>query len=299
MRRTYQQRIDAVTNYIAQHPQETLSLQRLADLSQFSQFHFHRIFKALTGETVNQFVNRLRLEKAAGALIYTPRRSITAIALDLGYSSSANFSKAFKQHYNCSPSQFRRNKKRIPNEDKNSKNGKDLSNKNIDTVPAWLESMSISIKELPPQRLAYLRADGRYQAQTIAAMFKDLHQWLEDNQVAKQGPDIVINWSDTYVSADNTWRYDVCAQVSGDCVAKEPFQVETLDGGTTAVFELSMLPQHFSPKLQQCWDYILGSWLPDSGYLPAHRPSYERFGDINPAGLQQVSLCLPIEKESY
>ena len=103
----YLARINRVIDYIEAHLTETLSLQRLAAIACFSPFHFHRTFAGAVGETLNQFINRVRIERAASQLITSPHKSITAIALDSGFSSSATFARAFKGMYGMSASQWR------------------------------------------------------------------------------------------------------------------------------------------------------------------------------------------------
>src|SRR5215467_6244799 len=101
----YARRINRVIDYIRDNLDCTVTLEELAKVACFSEFHFHRIFSAVSGETLNNFTNRLRLEKAARLLRYSDR-SLTDIALDCGFSSSATFSRAFRSGYDTSPSQF-------------------------------------------------------------------------------------------------------------------------------------------------------------------------------------------------
>src|SRR5579863_7792607 len=103
----YAQRIDRVIDYLRGNLHRPVKLAELADVACFSEFHFHRIFTAVSGETLNNFTNRLRLEKAARLLRYS-EQSLTDIALDCGFSSSATFSRAFRSGYDTSPSQFRK-----------------------------------------------------------------------------------------------------------------------------------------------------------------------------------------------
>src|SRR6516225_5095613 len=103
----YAQRIDRVIDYLRGNLDRQVKLEELAKVACFSEFHFHRIFRAVSGETVNNFTNRLRLEKAARLLRYSDQ-SLTDIALDCGFSSSATFSRAFRSGYDTSPSQFRK-----------------------------------------------------------------------------------------------------------------------------------------------------------------------------------------------
>lgn len=98
--------IDDVKTYIYQHTDQLLSREQLADLAGFSVPHFHRIFSAESGENIAAYVRRVRLERAAIKLIMGTV-DIMQVALVAGYQSHAAFSKAFKQHYGFTPSQFR------------------------------------------------------------------------------------------------------------------------------------------------------------------------------------------------
>jgi methylphosphotriester-DNA--protein-cysteine methyltransferase len=84
LRQEYVGRINRVIDYIEENIDTELSLETLAKVASFSRFHFHRIFSALVGETLNGFVRRLRLERAASMLIAHPKETITAIARSKG-----------------------------------------------------------------------------------------------------------------------------------------------------------------------------------------------------------------------
>ena len=107
LRREYVRRINNVIDYIERHLEEDLNLNDLARVANFSKFHFHRIFRAMVGETINRFVRRLRLERAAGQLIYNQEKTITAVALDCGFSGSAVFARAFREAFGSSPTDWR------------------------------------------------------------------------------------------------------------------------------------------------------------------------------------------------
>src|SRR5271167_2939250 len=103
----YAQRINRVIDYLRGNLDRQVKLKELARVACLSEFHFHRIFGAVSGETLNNFTNRLRLEKAARLLRYSDQ-SITDIALDCGFSSSSTFSRAFQKAYSIAPIQFRK-----------------------------------------------------------------------------------------------------------------------------------------------------------------------------------------------
>nr|WP_084407038.1 AraC family transcriptional regulator [Pedobacter panaciterrae] len=56
-----------------------LSLETISKVACFSPFHFHRIFKAITNETLNSYINRKRIEKVASVLMHKPEVNITVL----------------------------------------------------------------------------------------------------------------------------------------------------------------------------------------------------------------------------
>src|SRR3981081_1258272 len=76
-RREYAARMNRVVDYIQKHLAEPLDLEQLAAVACFSSFHFHRLFRAWMGETLQSFVHRLRLERAAQSLVFDRFRSIS------------------------------------------------------------------------------------------------------------------------------------------------------------------------------------------------------------------------------
>ena len=98
--------IEDVMRYIREHINEPLNRERLAAVAGFSVPHFHRVFTAHVGESAASYVRRLRLERA-GRKLRMGAVDITEVALAAGYDTHAAFSKAFKQQFGLSPSEFR------------------------------------------------------------------------------------------------------------------------------------------------------------------------------------------------
>ena len=88
-RREYERRVNRVMDYVQAHLADELTLEKLAAVAAFSPFHFHRVFAAITGETLSDFIRRIRLERAASALGLLHDTSVLEIALRYGFSSAA------------------------------------------------------------------------------------------------------------------------------------------------------------------------------------------------------------------
>jgi AraC family transcriptional regulator len=97
MNPAYKNRIVRAISFIENNLAQPISLDLIADHCHFSSFHFHRIFRGAMNETLNHYEGRRRLEKTINMLAFRKEISITTIAMDCGFSSSANFAKAVKK----------------------------------------------------------------------------------------------------------------------------------------------------------------------------------------------------------
>ena len=98
--------IAEIKSYIREHLSESLDRETLASVAGFSVPHLHRIFRTQVGESISEHVRRVRMERA-GRKLRMGAVNITEVALAAGYDSHAAFSKAFKQQFGLSPSEFR------------------------------------------------------------------------------------------------------------------------------------------------------------------------------------------------
>jgi AraC family transcriptional regulator len=100
-------RILAIVGHIEQAFCETCSVSELAALSGFSRYHFMRLFKAVTGQSANQYVIATRLRAAVTRIMQT-RAPMSQIAFDVGFNDLSHFNTSFRSMFNCTPRQMRR-----------------------------------------------------------------------------------------------------------------------------------------------------------------------------------------------
>lgn len=105
---------ESTITFIRDNFTKNISLEDIAKSANLSQYHFHRLFKQIYGETPNAYLNRLRMEFAGHLLGLYPDKTILEIAIESGYSSLAAFSRDFKKHFELTPSKYRK----IPLEEK-------------------------------------------------------------------------------------------------------------------------------------------------------------------------------------
>ncbi|QBF33516.1 AraC family transcriptional regulator [Thalassococcus sp. S3] len=87
---------------------ESLPIERVAEAGYLSPFHFQRLFLDATGESVAGYIRRRRLERGANMLLAPRPEPLIQIALACGFQTHSAFSRAFRQHFGQSPSDFQR-----------------------------------------------------------------------------------------------------------------------------------------------------------------------------------------------
>lgn len=103
----YEMIIEKIILYVEEHLHEPLTLEKIAAQSNFSKYHFHRIFQSTVGMTVTEYIRLRRLANASSALLYTNER-ILDIALYYQFESQESFTRAFKEVYKLPPGRYRR-----------------------------------------------------------------------------------------------------------------------------------------------------------------------------------------------
>ncbi|MBW1711806.1 MAG: AraC family transcriptional regulator [Deltaproteobacteria bacterium] len=308
LRREYQADLNRVLDYIDNHLQDNLSLEDLAGVACFSLFHFHRIFKSLVGETLSSYVKRLRLERAASVLTHYPHLSITEIALESGFSSSATFARAFKERFGVSASTWRQealgHKSKIGKT--KSKPGKDSPDRleyggfiGADSETIGFDQggemeLKVEVKDMPALRVAYVRHMTGYN-EGINQAYEKLAKWAGPR--ALLGPEsrwVGMSLDDPDVTPAQKCRHDACLTVGQDTVVKEgEVGLKEIPGGPHAVARY----EGNREGIIGFYNALYGQWLPQSGYQPADQLCYDLYlPESDPEQDHFVfDICFPVK----
>jgi AraC family transcriptional regulator len=307
----YERRVNRVIDHVRAHLADDLTLADLARVAAFSPFHFHRLFTAITGETLFGFIQRVRIERAATALRSHPDQSVLAVALDHGFSSAAAFARAFRAHFGMTASAWRaggaerwraRQARASASRERkggqsNRKRGKAAGRARADTRRKRREEvpMNVRITTLPPYHVAYMRYVGPYGAHGIPDLWKKFMKWIETHDlVSRETVALGVAHDDPDVTAPDRCRYDACVVVPAGFTSDRGVNVMDLPGGTCAVSDFVGTAH----DVRAAWEALYRSWLPGSGYEPDDRPCAEIYrGDPSVEGKPgefRCELCLPI-----
>jgi AraC family transcriptional regulator len=269
----YLQRINAVIDHVRGHLNDDLSLDTLARVAGFSPFHFHRVFKSITQETISDMVVRLRLERAASLLRATPELSITDAAFDCGFRSAAVFSRAFKKQFGMNARQWDRQSPL-----KNSKNGQvfdDLSRYTVEHLSGFAgqPEFEVQIRSIPEQRLAYIRVYDSYsQFSKVGEAYYSLLEWYRSMGGRLENTTLIgMSQDDPEITPLKLCRYDWCLTVPTGWRAEGEISMQTLPACQVAAVRcVGDISQEY-----RALQYLFRYWLPRSRYQPANLPGME------------------------
>ena len=254
----YIQRINKVVAYINNHLDETLELKTLANEAALSDFHFHRIFKALKGEAIGGYITRLRLEATARLLRYTAL-TIEEIAFNIGYETPASLSKAFKKQYGISPTEYKTNKDTY------------IMKKEI--INPDLALKAPKIVTLEPKNLIYVALTGAYGSLNYGKAYEQLWAVIKAQKLFPKGIEsICISYDDPKITEGSLQRSDVCLAIHKPATPQEEVSCKTLAGGKYAVF----FYQGSYENLSQVYDTAV-RWVIDHQYTLREEPFFEKY----------------------
>lgn len=253
-RTDYARRVTLVIDHIADNLDADLSLERLAEVACFSPYHFHRIYRSITGETVADTIRRLRLHRAAGELARSAY-PIERIARRAGYGSVEAFTRAFASDHGEPPGAFRARFTSF----QPFGNGDDI------VIP-------IEIRHFGGIDLATLEHRGNYQE--IGRRFDQLGAWAASQGLfSKPRRSIGIYYDDPGSIPETQLRSEAGLEVDSDTPLAEGIVLRRIPAGRVATI------RYKGPYtgLEEVYRQLYQEWLPRSGEEASDQPVFEEY----------------------
>lgn len=282
--------ISFVLDYIENHLAEEITLDELSSASGYSKYHMHRMFTALTGLTVHNYIKRRRLTEAAKMLLFSDC-AVLDIALDFGYESQQAFTLAFKALYKKTPHAFRKKHEFYPIQLKFNLDG-DLSKLRGDRI------MDISIVESGPIHLVGYMVNTRHGFLVIPRLWSKLHK-AKNSIPSRTCMDYLVGLNDysksfTYEKTQPAFNYYAAVEVSAPEQSPPKMSSLTLPEGKYAVFTYRGKTRD---SLQPVIEYIYKEWFPQSNcQLNDHaKIDFVRYGEkTDEKGQSNIEVWIPI-----
>ena len=276
----YLKKMSDVENYVRQHLDKKITVDDLAEVAFLSPFHFHRVFKAMTGESVHEFVTRIRMEQAGQRLKFTAQK-ISDISFMVGYGNPETFNRAFLKYYGVPPREFR-------------KNQKELVEKKIEEIikeRIVSQLISVEIKKIDTIKVAYLEHKGIYK--NVGSTWMKLIQQLPADYPIRS---IGISYNDPHLTAPSLIRYDACVAINEKIKIPENIPIKTIEGGWFA----SAVHRGSYERLDETYHLLYGLWLSTSSFDLRDAPPMEFYlndARSTPPDETLTEILLPIKKQ--
>ncbi|BDY06959.1 GyrI-like domain-containing protein [Ferrimonas sp. YFM] len=291
----YPNRLKPVIRHLENNLAEPMNLTEVAAMAHLSPYHFHRIFKAVTGETLDDFRRRLRLESVACALFYH-KGTVTQLALEHGFSSSQSLSKAFRRHFGLTPSEVNRCTclEQLSELLQNSKIGHRLRKKGHATsgeeayhagsTPQW--SCNMEMKHFEPASLAAIRVTGPY-GDNYEEPCGRLFQWA-GMQGLTEAPCLFIYHDNPEITPAEHCRTDICLMVPEGLTLPQWLERKPFPGGRYATLRREITDKAQYPR---AWEELIGQVV-QAGIQVDERPCFEWYHSVDPTTHKaDVSFC--------
>jgi AraC family transcriptional regulator len=269
----YVDRVNRAVDYVTRNLDQPLPLEKVAKAACFSSYHFHRIFRALMGETLAAFVKRVRLERSVYLLSHRNGASLTEIALACGFASSSDFSRSFRGQYGVAPSRFDVETFRLSGRKALEVSSAPPGERHrLRRLPAGKnpDGFAVNLRKIPARRIAYIRVHRPYEGDHVVQAVKRLLTWAEARGLA-DGQWLGYQWEDPEIVPLEKCRYDVGLEVPDSVRGDGEVSINTFPPCLIAEIDIA---GSIEVELRAL-DWLYRTWLPSSGYAPAHQPGFE------------------------
>jgi len=263
---TYQQRLIKVIDYIHGNLDGDLDVNTLANIACMSPYHFHRIYRELSHETVNNTVRRLRLQRAAAELIRS-KQPVSNIAKQLSYSTVEAFSRAFTKQFGETPSDYRHSKQN------STETTYEPFIAMLPTTTKVYDTMyNVEILQLP--KIDIITYDHKGDYMEIGSVFEKLFLYASThNLLSEQTRSLGLYYDDPKSVELTDLRSKAGISVpTGTTPTGDNSPTEmSVPSGTYA----SIVFKGAYAELEKPYNWLFGEWLPNSGYEAADFPPVE------------------------
>ncbi|WP_445457762.1 AraC family transcriptional regulator [Flavobacterium sp. HNIBRBA15423] len=299
MNEEYIKRINTVFEYIDDNLDSELSLETIAKIAFYSPYHFHRIFKIITNETLNNYITRRRIEKSAALLLHKKEITISDLVTQFGFTSISTFTRAFKNYYGESPTSFRKSNSlkfskisQIDSKNSQIETNYDTYICNIINLKKWtIMNANIEIKELSKLDLAYVTHIG---VKRLENAFNTILKWATPKNLLDDNSKIIRIFHDSFkITTPDKIRMSIGITLNQPIEVEGEIGLTQIEKGKYIVGRYEIEPNDF----EKAWTGLF-IWMNENGYKKADTNPFEIYHNnfINhPDKKCIVDLCIPVE----
>jgi AraC family transcriptional regulator len=299
----YMTRLLPVLVHCEEHLDEQLDLVDLASIAGYSPYHFHRIFRQVTGETPKAYLRRLRLERAVYRLKVSPD-NVLEIALEAGFATNETFTRAFTRRFGMHPSTFRAVLREYRDTAFEAISNHSISGYSAETPLTLRFDMrkeSVLVQETPARHLLFVRHQGYenlpVDQHQFLALWDELFAYADEHDI-EYSPELLVGVThdDPYVTDEPKIRFDACLPVKGKIDVSYPIGYRRQQSG------LCVTRRHRggAEEIAKSFALIGVAWMPSEDHGLGSTPPFEVYHcAFSPDGLLRqdfTEACVPLER---
>lgn len=298
MNKYHLNQLNMVLDYIDQNLDEDLTLNKIASIGSYSPFHFHRLFRAYTTETLNEYITRKRIEKIASILIRDKSKKISDLSFSYGFSSNSTLTKTFKKIYDISPSKFSRLSHSRYDKIIKSKNGQRFERFeeyicHINNLKEWIDmNATVIVKEVEPLKMVYVNHIG---VQGLDQAFYNIIDWVVKKKLrSEQDIKVIRIYKDSFkITPADKVRMEIGVPIEEEVKTEQDIHYKEIYVKRCIIgsFEINM------DEFEKAWSSMF-IWMNENGYKPREDRPFEiiknNFNE-HPQKKCIIDLYIPIE----
>ncbi|MCG5471551.1 AraC family transcriptional regulator [Micromonospora sp. LAH09] len=282
-------RLNEAMTYIERHLDQRIEVAELARIALTSEYHFRRLFSALAGMPLSEYIRRRRLT-VAGADVLAGERTLLDVAVHYGYGSAEAFARAFHAVHGVGPGEARRTGAalraqprmsfRLTVEGSGSMEYRIVS-KDAFALVGRKARVPLVHEGMNPAIVAFIRS-----------IDKETTAWIES--LSDQEPAGIVNVSDNLADRrEEGTELDYWHGVVTGAVPPEDLDALPVQAGTWAVFTTSGA---FPQAVQHLWRDVFTQWFPSNPYRSRPGPEISRVRVSADGTEADAELWIPVER---
>lgn len=278
--------------FIENHLYEPIAACDAAKAASYSYYHFHRYFSAVMGETIGSYIRSRRLTQAAWDLIHSDKKVID-IALSLYFQTAESFTRAFKDRYGMTPTEYRRNGINVLI-------GNRQPAQMLDHTVITYAGPEPEIVMVPDIYMMGISFQTTINGNESRAVWQQFNRQIPAGLLSNRRYGVYEaenNCSSDIFSADSKTTAFVGVEIMKNCSVQKSMKMKKLCGGQYAKF----IHKGTVDTLLQTYQYIWGVWFPKSGFELADRDDFECYTErFTGAGDEksQIEIYFPVNDKN-
>lgn len=269
-------------DYIEDNLKADLDMNEVIRCSGYSITHFYRIFQAMVGDSLKEYITKRRLSSAA-IEIATSKKRLIEIAVDYGYNSQEVFTRAFSRLYHMTPGKYRKDQTRIRLYEKSNVYQTTLSN-----MRYFIEPKIILEKEFKLVGMERIVKPGGMEIQELWNQFSTRKKEIKNGTNMQQSLGICEYMPD--ITDESEFKYMTCAEVTDMRDVPKGMSTKVIPCLKYAVFS------HTGEMitLKETYSRIYGVWLPFSNCELAEMDTIEVYDENENKG-STLQIYIPLK----